>query len=196
MKKQFVIILLVAFYLNACSKTDEPVYKLQDAPVNSKVEDLLARMTLKEKIAQMRMFHAQLGVKLNESDELMLSETVTEKLKLGVGGIKNPGEHYSPVKSAILNNLLQKHIIENSRLGIPAFFVTESYNGVDAEGCTSFGHPINMAATFNRELVKRVYDAAGREARLRGLHLTHSPEVDIVRDPRFGRMSEAFSEDT
>lgn len=188
----FVLSLMVS---NGIAFSTE-VYKQQDAAINDRVEDLLGRMTLEEKVAQMRMFHAMLGVDLNDKDQLELSEKVSEKLKKGIGGIKNPGEHYTPVRSAELNNQLQKHIIENSRLGIPAFFVTESYNGVDAEGCTSFGRPINMAATFNRELVKKVYDAVGREARLRGLHLTHSPEADIVRDPRFGRMSEAFSEDT
>ncbi|WP_236252939.1 glycoside hydrolase family 3 N-terminal domain-containing protein [Echinicola sp. 20G] len=178
------------------AQTTVPIYKQSNMEVDKRVTDLLGRMTLEEKVAQMRMFHAQIGVELNEQGELDLSEKVIQKLSIGVGGIKNPGEHLSPEKAALLNNKLQKYIIEHNRLGIPAFFVTESYNGVDAEGCTSFGRPINMAATFNRELVNSVYDAVGREARLRGLHLTHSPEADIVRDPRFGRMSEAFSEDT
>lgn len=194
--RKAIILILFAFSIQACTRPDDFIYTQKDATIDNRVEDLLTRMTLEEKVAQMRMFHAQIGVELNESDELELSDIVAEKLKTGIGGIKNPGEHYSPLRSAILNNQLQKYIIENNRLGIPAFFVTESYNGVDAEGCTSFGRPINMAATFNRELVKSVYDAVGREARLRGLHLTHSPEADIVRDPRFGRMSEAFSEDT
>lgn len=197
MIKNSIVLFILVLIVSACSTSPKgDVYKQKDAKVKDRVEDLLARMTLEEKVAQMRMFHAQLGVELNDKDELELSKKVAKKLETGIGGIKNPGEHYTPTRSAILNNQLQKHIIENSRLGIPAFFVTESYNGVDAEGCTSFGRPINMAATYNRELVKQVYDAVGREARLRGLHLTHSPEADIVRDPRFGRMSEAFSEDT
>ena len=75
-------------------------------------------------------------------------------------------------------------------------FVTESYNGVDAEGSTIFGRPIASAASFNPSLVNRIWDVVGREARLRGMHMCHSPEADIVRDPRFGRMSEAFGEDT
>ncbi len=191
-----IVLLISGLLLLSFSKKEEPIYRDSTFTIEKRVEDLLSRMTLEEKVAQMRMFHAQLGVEFSKKDQLELSEVVSEKLKIGIGGIKNPGEHYSPVRSAKLNNQLQKYIIEHSRLGIPAFFVTESYNGVDAEGCTSFGRPINMAATFNRQLVKKVYDAVGREARLRGLHLTHSPEADIVRDPRFGRMSEAFSEDT
>jgi len=193
---QTLVFFILAFVISACSSSDEFVYKQKDASIEERVEDLLARMTLEEKVAQMRMFHANIGVKLGDDGEPQLSDRVVKKLSNGIGGIKNAGAQYSPKQSAMLNNKLQEYIVSNNRLGIPAFFVTESYNGVDARGCTSFGRPINMAATFNRDLVKQAYDAVGREARLRGLHLTHSPEADIVRDPRFGRMSEAFSEDT
>lgn len=162
----------------------------------SLVDNLISQMTIDEKIAQMRVFHANLGISLDDNDSLILSDKVKEKLKNGIAGIKNPGEHYSPERAAILNNKLQKYIIENTRLKVPAFFITESYNGVDAKGCTRFARPISLASTWNDSLVYRVYDCMGKEARLRGLHLTHSPEADIVRDPRFGRMSETFGEDT
>jgi len=191
-----VLVFFLAFVMGACDSSDELLYKQKDASVDDRVEDLLSRMTLEEKVAQMRMFHANIGVELGDDGQLELSDRVIEKLKIGIGGIKNPGEHNTPEEAALLNNLLQRYIIENNRLGIPAFFVTESYNGVDAEGCTHFGRPVNMASTFNLELVKEAFDAVGREARLRGLHLTHSPEADIMRDPRFGRMSEGFGEDT
>ncbi|MBB3696627.1 glycoside hydrolase family 3 C-terminal domain-containing protein [Flammeovirga yaeyamensis] len=190
----FCVGLISSFKTNEENKV--ALYKQPKADIESRVQDLLKRMTLEEKVAQMRMFHANKGVEFSEDGKLVLSDVVQQKLTLGIGGIKNPGEHNTPEEAAELNNQLQKYIIKNSRLGIPGFFVTESYNGVDAAGCTSFGRPINMASTFNRALIKKVYDAVGREARMRGLHLTHSPEADIVRDPRFGRMSEAFSEDT
>ncbi|MEM9527816.1 MAG: glycoside hydrolase family 3 N-terminal domain-containing protein, partial [Bacteroidota bacterium] len=124
------------------------------------------------------------------------NDDVKKRLKFGIAGIKNPGEHNDPVAAAEGNNALQKYIIENNRWGIPALFVTESYNGVDAEGCTIFGRPVNQAATFNPKLVNKIWDVVGKEARLRGMHMCHSPEADLVRDPRFGRMSEAFGEDT
>lgn len=181
-------VLLMFSLLTSCGplkKTDEAF-----------VDDLISQMTIDEKIAQMRVFHANLGIKLNEKDELVLSDKVKEKLKYGIAGIKNPGEHYTPERAAKLTNQLQKYILENSRLKIPAFFITESYNGVDAQGCTRFARPISLASTWNDSLVFKVYDCMGREARARGLHLTHSPEADIVRDPRFGRMSETFGEDT
>lgn len=168
----------------------------RDASVEAKITQIIAGMSIEEKSAQMRMFHANKGIELGENDELILSDEVKEKLKLGIAGIKNPGEFLSPERAAILNNKLQKYIIDNGRHGIPAMFVTEAYNGVDATGTTRFGRPINMAATFNPALVQTVWDTIGREARLRGLHMCHSPEADIMRDPRFGRMSEAYSEDT
>lgn len=164
--------------------------------VDQRVEDLISRMTIEEKVAQMRIFHAQLGISLNEEEELVLSDKVKTRLQYGIAGIKNPGEHIEPIQAAKLNNQLQQYIIENNRWGIPALFVTESYNGVDAEGCTKFGRPITCAASFNPDLVYRMWDVVGQEARLRGMHMCHSPEADIVRDPRFGRMSEAFGEDT
>lgn len=192
MNKKYILnscfVLLMFSLLTSCGllkKTDEAF-----------VDDLISQMTIDEKIAQMRVFHANLGIKLNEQDELVLSDKVKEKLKYGIAGIKNPGEQYTPERAAKLTNQLQKYILENSRLKIPAFFITESYNGVDAQGCTRFARPISLASTWNDSLVFKVYDCMGREARARGLHLTHSPEADIVRDPRFGRMSETFGEDT
>lgn len=191
MSVRIIILVLVSCAL-ILSVSCESVQKSDE----SLVDNLISQMTIDEKIAQMRVFHANLGISLDDNDSLILSDKVKEKLRNGIAGIKNPGEHYSPERAAILNNKLQKYIIENTRLKIPAFFITESYNGVDAKGCTRFARPISLASTWNDSLVYRVYDCMGSEARLRGLHLTHSPEADIVRDPRFGRMSETFGEDT
>lgn len=171
-------------------------YKDVNASIETRVSDLLSRMTIEEKVAQMRIFHANLGVSLDERGKLELKGGVSERLKYGIAGIKNPGEFLTPSKAALLNNQLQRYIITHNRLGIPALFITESYNGVDAEGCTKFARPINMAASFNPDLVQQTWDIIGREARLRGLNMCHSPEADLSRDPRFGRMSEAFGEDT
>jgi len=171
-------------------------YKDASLSIDERVEALLPKLSLEEKVAQMRIFHANIGTKPDENGNLKLSKKVIEKLKLGIAGIKNPGEHIDAVAAAKMNNELQKYIIENNRWGIPALFVTESYNGVDAEGCTKFGRPMTSSASFNPELVQRQWDVVGREARLRGMHMCHSPEADVVRDPRFGRMSEAFGEDT
>lgn len=194
--KKLILIVITGLIVAGTLTAQEIKYTQKNRPIDVRVEDLLKRMTLEEKVAQMRMFHSNLGIDLDEKDSLMLQEQVKKRLTNGIGGIKSVAFNYSPLKAAKLTNLLQSYIIKNNRLGIPGFFVTESYNGVDAEGCTKFGRPIAMAATWNTELVRTVYDVVGREARLRGFHLTHSPEADLARDPRFGRMSETFGEDT
>ena len=196
--KKITLIFFVALLCFTYSYAQEGRLPYQDKslPIDERVEDLLPRMALEEKVAQMRIFHANIGVEADAKGRLKLADKVIEKLKLGIAGIKNPGEHLSPLTAAKFNNELQEYIIKNNRWGIPALFVTESYNGVDAEGCTKFGRPITSAASFNPELVNRIWDVVGQEARLRGMHMCHSPEADIVRDPRFGRMSEAFGEDT
>lgn len=171
-------------------------YTNRSLKIDDRVQDLLSRMSVDEKVAQMRIFHANKGVELSNSDQIVLPDNVKQRLKFGIAGIKNPGEHLDPIRAAKLNNQLQKYIMDNNRWGIPALFITESYNGVDAEGCTKFGRPLTTAASFNPDLVNEIWDVVGREARFRGMHMCHSPEADIVRDPRFGRMSEAFGEDT
>jgi len=192
--KNFVILIILAF--TVLSFTESEKSGKQEKLFEKEVNELLAKITLEEKVSQMRMFHANKGIELDENDQLVLSDNVKKRLKNGIAGIKNPGEHYSPERLAKLNNQLQKYIIENNRLGIPTFFVTESYKGVDAEGCTRFERPIALSASWDKQLVKDVYNTMGIEARLRGLHLTHSPVADIARDPRFGRMGEGFGEDT
>ncbi|SEQ76522.1 beta-glucosidase [Hyunsoonleella jejuensis] len=196
MKKLFSLCLLISIAVTSCGETVSKDYKDASLSIDERVEALLPKLSLEEKVAQMRIFHANIGTKPDENGNLKLSDRVIKKLKLGIAGIKNPGEHIDAVAAAKMNNELQKYIIENNRWGIPALFVTESYNGVDAEGCTRFGRPMTSAASFNPELVQRQWDVVGREARLRGMHMCHSPEADVVRDPRFGRMSEAFGEDT
>ena len=196
MKKLLILTLTITLFYACGESASKKDYKDASLSIDERVDALLPLMSTEEKVAQMRIFHANIGTKPDKDGNLVLSKRVIKKLKLGIAGIKNPGEHIDPVAAAKMNNDLQKYIIENNRWGIPALFVTESYNGVDAKGSTVFGRPMTSAASFNPELVQRQWDVVGREARLRGMHMCHSPEADIVRDPRFGRMSEAFGEDT
>jgi beta-glucosidase len=171
----------------------------------ARVEAILSRMTLSEKVSQMRIFHANTanrldtkagGITLGSDGKLILADDITSRFKNGIAGIKNPGEKIDPLNAAKLTNALQRRIIESSPNKIPALFVAEAYNGLDANGSTRFSRPIAMASTWNPQLVENVWDVIGREARLRGFHMIHSPVADIHRDPRFGRMSEGYGEDT
>ncbi|MDF7823477.1 glycoside hydrolase family 3 N-terminal domain-containing protein [Pontiellaceae bacterium B12227] len=196
MKMNRWVCIALAIAVAPCFAEKDAPYKDASLPVEKRVEDLLGRMTLEEKVAQMRIFHANKGIESGKDGEMVLSEYVIKRMEYGIAGIKNAGEPDLPVQAAKLTNELQKYIIEKSRLDIPAMFICEAYNGVDAHGNTRFMRPMNMAATWNVDLVNRIWSVTGREARLRGFHMCHSPESDIMRDPRFGRMSEAFSEDT
>ena len=186
----------IIFFMGCKNQTnDAQAYK--DASLSDEVrtESLLAQLTLSEKIKQMRVFHANIGIELNDKGVLLLSDDSKNYIQDGIAGIKNPGTEMEPDKAAELCNQLQKYIIENNRFGIPAYFITECYNGVDAEGNTYFSRPITMASSWNTDLVEKLWDVLGQEARARGFHMCHSPEGDLARDPRFGRMSETFGED-
>ena len=130
MKKSYWILPFILFMISNKGVVNAQEYKNSALNIEARVEDLLSRMTLEEKVAQLRIFHARLGIELSQTGKLELSEDVKNRLKNGIAGIKNPGEHIEPLQAAKLNNQLQKYIIEQNRLGIPALFVTESYNGV------------------------------------------------------------------
>jgi beta-glucosidase len=150
---QLMMLVFVCMMLS-CDSPGEVTYKNRAASIEDRVDDLLARMTTEEKVSQMRMFHQNQGIDFSEKGGMELSDNVKQRLVNGIGGIKNPGEHLSPENAASLNNQLQKYVIENNSLGIPAFFVTESYNGVDAQGSTRFPRPITLSSSWNRELEK------------------------------------------
>jgi beta-glucosidase len=171
-------------------------YKDASLPVEERVKDLLDRMTLEEKVGQMLMFGAHRITRKRKDGSLMITKFGKPHLSNSLGGIKFPFQKESPEESARLNNELQKRIIASNRLGIPTLFVGEAYNGVIAEGSTIFGRPLNLATSWNVALAHDVWSVIGRESRLRGWHMVHSPVGDIARDPRFGRMSEGYGEDT
>ena len=188
-----LLFICLPFITNAKKSKPYP-YTNKNLPVEKRVEDLLKRMTLEEKVAQMRICNPR--VNLDKNDSIIMPQVLKDKVKNGYGGHKNPGDKLSPEKCAILCNQFQKYVIENSRLHIPILFVGEAYKGLDVEGGTLFERGIGQASSWNTELVKQVWDVIGREARLRGYHMIHSPVADLTRDPRFGRMSESFGEDT
>lgn len=160
-----------------------------------RAELLLAQLNLEEKIGQMRIFHSSKGIKMDANGELIMSDVSKAYIDQGIAGIKNAGVSLKPQEAAEFCNALQSYVINNNRFGIPALFITECYHGVEARENTFFCRPITMAASFNTDIVQQLWDALGREARVRGLHMCHSPEADLARDPRFGRMSETFGED-
>jgi len=96
---------------------------------------------------------------------------------------------------AELTNAIQKFFIENSRLGIPVFFHEECLHGHAARDGTSFPQPIALGATFNPELIEKLFTMTAAETRARGAHQALTPVVDVARDPRWGRVEETYGED-
>jgi beta-glucosidase len=189
------------------SAVKAPLYKDPAAPIERRVADLLARMTLDEKAAQMVCIWQEKSIKLQDVN----GDFDFKKAKKhfghghGIGQIGRPsdagskptdaGVGKSPRETAELTNAIQKFFVEHSRLGIPVFFHEECLHGHAAIGATSFSQPIGLGATFNPSLVTALYAMAAEETRVRGAHQALTPVVDVARDPRWGRVEETFGED-
>jgi beta-glucosidase len=189
------------------SASKVPLYKNPAAPIAHRVKDLLSRMTLEEKAAQMMCIWQEKATKLQDADGHFDFKKAKKHFGhgRGLGQIGRPSDAGSkptdagvgqrPRETAELTNTIQKFFMEHSRLGIPVFFHEECLHGHAAIGATSFSQPIGLGATFNLELVRALYAMAAEEARLRGAHQALTPVVDVARDPRWGRVEETFGED-
>jgi beta-glucosidase len=192
--------LLLALILVSCStnSSDTPVYKDPERPVEERVSDLLQRMTLSEKTAQMHCVWQSKNQLLLDSTGHFDPEKARKNFKNGLGQVGRPSDTkggISPYETALLTNAIQKYFIEETRLGIPVFYHEECLHGHAAKGATSFPQPIGLASTFNPALVNEVFSLVAKEARLRGTHQALSPVVDVARDPRWGRVEETYGED-
>lgn len=172
-----------------------PEFPYRDAslPVDQRVADLLGRMTLEEKVAQMSMYNMETNNV--PAEKIGLDEKVRNELQHGVGALGRPGL-FSPARdTAEWTNAFQKYMRENTRLGIPVFFVDEALHGLMAFGSTMFPQAIGLASTWDPELVQRVFSVASKEMRARGENYALTPVLDLAREPRWGRTEETYGED-
>ena len=175
-------------------------YKNRDLPAAKRAKDLLSRMTLEEKAAQMMCVWQQKAEKLVDADGNFDTQKAAAAFKdrRGLGQVGRPsdaGKGRDARGMAELTNAIQKFFLENSRLGIPVIFHEECLHGHAAIHGTSFSQPIGLGATFNPELVEALFTMTAAEARLRGTHQALTPVVDVARDPRWGRVEETYGED-
>ena len=182
------------------SQATSPDYKNSHLPVEQRVADLLSRMTLEEKIAQLTcLWQARPQVKpqtdFSTSRGEFSPEKAREVLKNGIGQIARQRERMDPREGAIFANAVQKWLIENTRLGIPAILHDEILHGHMAQGSTSFPQPIALASTWDPDFVARVFTVAALETRARGSHQVLGPNLDVAREPRWGRTEETYGED-
>ena len=181
-------------------KSALPAYKNSKLPSARRTKDLLGRMTLEEKAAQMLCVWQEKAQKLvNEKgdfDHAKAKQAFRDKRGLGqVGRPSDAGGGKKARAMAELTNAIQKFFLENSRLGIPVMFHEECLHGHAAPDGTSFPQPIALGATFNPDLVEQLFTMTALEARLRGAHHALTPVVDVAREPRWGRVEETYGED-
>ena len=178
--------------------TDTPKYKNPALTPEERAEDLLGRMTLREKIAQLDMkFGSKYCTEIEDNDNCSVKETSDydwESLKADFpDGLGYLHDNYSV--PAVMNKL-QKFFIENSRLGIPVIFTGEALHGICGTRGTVLPIPTAWAATFEPEYAYQAGRIIAKEARALGIYEVLAPNLDVARDPRWGRTEETFGEDT
>lgn len=190
----------------AVKKADErPLYKDATAPVEVRVDDLLKRMTLEEKVVQVTTVWEGKTRFFDDRLQFDLAK-MRANFPLGVGGVARPSDARGPVsprelrgrdvrQTVALVNTLQRYQMTETRLGIPILFHEEGLHGYAALGATSFPQAIALASSWDPDLIRRVNAVTGREIAARGVTLALTPVVDIARDPRWGRIEETFGED-
>ena len=175
-------------------------YKNATLPVTKRVKDLLSRMTLEEKAAQMVCIWQKKPETLVDADGDFDPRKAAKSFKKGhglgqVGRPSDAGKGKDARGMAELTNAIQKFFLEKSRLGIPVIFHEECLHGHASIDGTSFPQPIALGATFNPKLVESLFAMTAEEARARGTHQALAPVVDVAREPRWGRVEETYGED-
>ncbi|WP_105623615.1 glycoside hydrolase family 3 N-terminal domain-containing protein [Cronobacter malonaticus] len=182
------------------------IYKDPTRPVAERVADLLARMTPEEKFAQMHAYWLVLSPDGDHRERTDLSDefsgatqqaALAERLKRGAGQITRPlGTHIvAPREGVRAANRLQRMLVEETRLGIPAMFHEECLVGLLCKDATLFPSSLNYGSTWDPALVEQAAQAIGQEARAVGCHQGLAPVLDVSRDVRWGRTEETFGED-
>ncbi|MHC4078855.1 MAG: glycoside hydrolase family 3 N-terminal domain-containing protein, partial [Planctomycetota bacterium] len=179
----------------------QPPYKNADLPVDVRVDDLLSRMTLEEKVAQLLCNWPQaadpehIGKGIIDDAGCFNPEGAREVLAHGIGQIARPSEAKDVAATVRFINRIQHFLLAETRLGIPAMFHEEGLHGHMARGATSFPQAIALSCTWDPDLVERVFAAVAREIRIRGAQQALTPVLDVCRDPRWGRTEETYGED-
>lgn len=186
----------------------QPAAPYQDPtlPTEKRLDDLMARMTLDEKIGQLCCtlawnYYERDGetIRLTES----FQKDITEKHIGMLWGTfradpwtqKSLSNGLTPELAARCSNMMQAYVLQHTRLGIPLFLAEEAPHGHMAIGSTVFPTGLGMAATFSTPLMERAGQIISKEIRSQGGHISYGPVMDLTRDPRWSRVEESFGED-
>jgi len=188
------------------SAQQKPLYKNAKATIDARVENLLGRMTVEEKLGQL-VTHLGWEMYDKSGDKISVSEKFKKALAdHKVGNLwatlradpwtqKTLATGLNPYTAAQATNMLQKYNLENTRLGIPIFIAEECPHGHMAIGTTVFPTAIGQGSTWNPTLIGRMAATISREARLQGGHIGYGPVLDLAREPRWSRVEETYGED-
>lgn len=194
---------------------DKPLYKDPTQPIDARVQDLLGRMTIEEKAAQLiGIWLTKARIQTPEGE--FSPEEASKNFPNGLGQISRPTDRKglkpatvvdaaagaddgavgrNAAQTAKYTNAAQKWAVEKTRLGIPLLMHDEALHGYVARDATSFPQAIALASTFDPELAEKIFSVAAREMRARGSNMALAPVVDVARDPRWGRIEETYGED-
>lgn len=170
------------------------IYRDPAFPIPKRVADLLSQMTLDEKLAQL---YSYWFYELLDERHQLSAVNMQRLLCNGIGQISRPGgaSTFDPLSCARAVNELQRYLLTETRLGIPAIMHDEACSGYMILGGTVFPQIIGLASTFQPELAEEMTSVIRRQMRAVGAHQGLAPVLDIARDPRWGRVEETFGED-
>lgn len=188
------------------SYCQQPLYKDASQPIALRTQDLIKRMTLKEKAGQLlsplgwEMYERQ-GNKVKISQKF--KDIVAEKqigmlwatFRADPWTQKTLKTGLNPEMAAEAANEIQRYVLKNTRLGIPIFLAEEAPHGHMAIGTTVFPTGIGQASTWNPSLLEKMAECVSKEVRLQGAHISYGPVLDLSRDPRWSRVEESYGED-
>jgi len=172
------------------------LYQDPSQPVEARVKDLIGRMTLEEKVAQLQGFRPKDPHAFDDKGNFV-GGTDSPALMNGAGSVWAGGDRFAsnPRDRVMRVNSVQRYMAEKTRLGIPVLVFAEALHGYMAAGATSFPAAIALGGTWDTALVERVFTTAAQEAYARGVRQVLAPVLDLARDPRWGRFEECYGED-
>ena len=182
-------------------------YRDPALPIAARVQDLLARMTLEEKAAQLLSAWQSKSRLIDPDSGAFSPDRAAKAYPHGIGQIARPSDRAgtntfaadrfrAPEDAIRFINAVQQFAVEQTRLGIPVLFHEETAHGLAVRGATLLPTPTALGSTWDPELVEQGFALVGRQARLRGITVGLSPVLDLIRDPRWGRVEEFFGEDS
>lgn len=205
MKRSLIMITMALIAISMVAKSQYP-YQDASLPIDQRVEDLLSRMTVEEKVGQLVCLMGWDSYQIN-GKKVTTSEKFRHEIdSLHVGMYwavfradpwtqKTIANGLNPKLAPLAANAMQRYVIEHTRLGIPLFLAEEAPHGHMAIGSTVFPTGLGIAATWDPDLMQRVGQVISKEIRLQGGHISYGPVLDLAREPRWSRVEETLGED-